>query len=326
MGLNKFAASAVMAVIWVMIGIIGTMWAQGLHFITAAYVVVQIVTTIGYGDIPVNPNMHWFMVFYVILGLCVAANVVNDVFNHLLERSQQKLQQRMNEVEEHVKSGGKTDNTTPIGHHERTDLLAALAIILLFVLGGAAFYMFEESCTCSYGVSKIPGCLADTCTTTGGYQKDFAQSIYMSVITLTTVGFGDFTPRSRVGRIFGFFWMITGVLAFGNFVTAFGTWIDAVFKKDKSSKFGRQIFDSIDRDNNGFLTRGEFMSWMLIKEGIVSSEQIDQFYTLFDVLAAEEDSTAGGLPKLGFQTLATYFHNDDEAVTSEEEGSVLLSN
>jgi len=314
---SKSAVTLALTLLWVLVGIGGTMWAQGLTFITAAYVVVQIITTIGYGDIPVNATMHWFMTFYVIFGLCVAANAVNDVFSALLEKSQEKLRKRMKEMEENVRKGNKKENRIQGSHHELNEFLAATGIFTVFVVGGALFYMLYESCTCSYGVSAVGGCIEDTCDATGGYQKDFAKSIYMSVITLTTVGFGDFTPRSEVGRVIGFFWMIAGVLSFGNFVTAFGAWVGAAFKKDHSSSFGREIFDSIDKDGNGFLTRGEFMSWMLIKEGIVSSDQIDQFYNLFDTLAKTE--TADGLPKLTFPTLKAYFHEGDDEGTSEEE-------
>jgi len=89
---NKLLITTALTGVWVAIGIGCTMWIQGLHFITAAYVVVQILTTIGYGDIPVSSEMHWFMTFYVILGLCVAANAVNDVFSALLEKSQEKVE------------------------------------------------------------------------------------------------------------------------------------------------------------------------------------------------------------------------------------------
>lgn len=310
--------------LWVAIGIAGTMLVQGLHFLTATYVVVQIVTTIGYGDIAVNDNMHWFMVFYVIMGLCVAANAINDIFNALLEKSQEKLRLRMKELEDHVRSKGRKENRIQQSHHELNEMLAALGICLVFVFGGALFYMLVESCSCSYGVSAAAGCLEDTCEDTHGYKKTFSQSVYMAVITLTTVGFGDFTPKSKGGRIFGFFWMIAGVLSFGNFVTAFGAWLDATFKKDHSSKFGRAIFDSIDKDGNGFLTRGEFMSWMLIKEGIVPADQIDHFYTLFDTLAAQEDKTAGGLPKLGYETLREYFHDGESTGSSSDEANSML--
>lgn len=320
---SKFVVNAAFAFVWVAVGIFCTMWVQDLHLVTAAYVVVQIITTIGYGDISVNPEMHGFMTIYVLFGLCLAANGVNDVFTAMLEKSQEKLTMRMNELQESVKSKGKKENRITGSHHELYDFLAGLGIFTVFVLGGAIFYVLVEPCTCSYGVSKADGCVEDTCATTG-YKKDFATAIYMAVITLTTVGFGDFTPRSQAGRIFGFFWMIAGVISFANFVTAFGAWLGAAFKKDHSSKFGREIFNTIDKDGNGYLTRGEFMSWMLIKEGIVSSDQIDHFYNLFDALAAEDgEMTAGGLPKLGFSTLNAYFHEDGD---SDEESGELLDN
>jgi hypothetical protein len=329
---SKFVVNGALAFVWVAVGIACTMYFEGLHFVTAAYVVVQIITTIGYGDISVNPGMHAFMTIYVLFGLCVAANGVNDVFTAMLEKSQEKLTLRMNELQKSVQSKGKKEHRISGSHHELYDFLAGLGIFTVFVLGGALFYVLVEDCTCSYGVSAAGCddagvcCVEDTCSAaTGGYTKDFPKAIYMAVITLTTVGFGDFTPRSQAGRIFGFFWMIAGVLSFANFVTAFGTWIGAAFKKDHSSKFGRKIFNTIDKDGNGYLTRGEFMSWMLVKEGIVSSEQIDHFYNLFDALAAEDgEMTPGGLPKLGFSTLDSYFH--EEGDTSDEESGDLLDN
>lgn len=324
---SRFVVNAAFAFVWVAVGIACTMYVQELHFVTATYVVVQIITTIGYGDISVNPGMHWFMTAYVLVGLCLAANGVNDVFTTMLEKSQEKLTMRMNELQESIQSKGRKGHRIAGSHHERDDFLAGLAIFTVFVLGGAVFYVLVEPCTCSYGVSSVAGCIeGDTCAATGGVTKDFGQAIYMAVITLTTVGFGDFTPKSQAGRIFGFFWMIAGVLSFANFVTVFGTWIGAAFKKDHSSKFGRDIFNTIDKDGNGFLTRGEFMSWMLVKEGIVESAQIDHFYNLFDALAADGgETTEGGLPKLGFATLQEYFHEDGDS-DEEEASQDLLAN
>ena len=46
---------------------------------TALYVVVQIVTTIGYGDITVTDEEKVFMTLYVLLGTVLVAKVVNDV-------------------------------------------------------------------------------------------------------------------------------------------------------------------------------------------------------------------------------------------------------
>ena len=39
----------------------------------------------------------------------------------------------------------------------------------------------------------------------------YFQSLYFSVITLTTVGFGDFSPVTFVGRLFTIFYVLIGV-------------------------------------------------------------------------------------------------------------------
>jgi len=66
------------------------------------------------------------------------------------------------------------------------------------------------------------------------------------------------------------------------------------------------------------------MAWYLIKEGIASSEQIDNFYNLFDALAEEDGgTTAGGLPMITFPTLQTYFHDEGDATDDSESGELL---
>ena len=39
----------------------------------------------------------------------------------------------------------------------------------------------------------------------------YFQSLYFSVITLTTVGYGDFSPATFVGRLFTIFYVLIGV-------------------------------------------------------------------------------------------------------------------
>ena len=42
--------------------------------------------------------------------------------------------------------------------------------------------------------------------------NDIFNSLYFSVITLTTVGYGDFTPISPLGRIYSLIMMILGII------------------------------------------------------------------------------------------------------------------
>lgn len=50
---------------------------------------------------------------------------------------------------------------------------------------------------------------------------DYVDSLYFSIITLTTIGYGDFSPQTTEGKLFTIFYIILGVgmiLAFINTV------------------------------------------------------------------------------------------------------------
>ncbi|MBG7631255.1 MAG: two pore domain potassium channel family protein [Bacteroidetes bacterium] len=63
-------------------------------------------------------------------------------------------------------------------------------------------------------------------------------SIYFSVITLTTVGYGDFSPQTDFGKIFTIFYVLTGIGLIFGFINEFYQ-----FRKQNNKK-------SLDRKQN----------------------------------------------------------------------------
>lgn len=58
-------------------------------------------------------------------------------------------------------------------------------------------------------------------------------SIYFSVVTISTVGFGDFSPETAAGKVFTMFYIVIGL---GVFVTAVTTIADSILSQGSSEK------------------------------------------------------------------------------------------
>ncbi|MGB9133195.1 MAG: potassium channel family protein [Methanosarcina sp.] len=63
-------------------------------------------------------------------------------------------------------------------------------------------------------------------------------SLYFSVITLTTVGYGDFTPQTDIGKIFTIIYIFVGLGILIGFVTPIGEYLvnrrlEKIQKKDQ---------------------------------------------------------------------------------------------
>ena len=58
-------------------------------------------------------------------------------------------------------------------------------------------------------------------------------SLYFSVITLTTVGYGDFSPVTSTGKVFTMFYVLAGIGIFVALVTEIGQhFVDARKKEN----------------------------------------------------------------------------------------------
>jgi len=94
--------------------------------------------------------------------------------------------------------------------------------------------------------------------------KTYLQALYMSVVTLTTVGFGDQTPTTHGGIWFAIPWMLFGVAAFANLVAKF-----AFCRED------RERMENCNIPSRAVL-RAEFILHALKQDGIVSEDLVKQ--------------------------------------------------
>ena len=61
-------------------------------------------------------------------------------------------------------------------------------------------------------------------------------SIYFSVITLTTIGYGDFSPQTDEGKLFTIFYIVIGIGIILSFINTVYNHYTVVKSNDKPSK------------------------------------------------------------------------------------------
>lgn len=202
---------------------------------------------------------------------------------------------------------------------EFNDLIASLFLFLLGLFIGVLFYSEVEGCSCTEAIGDtIEGCVPDRCRYTGGVVLSWKDAIYMSLVTVTTLGFGELHPTSRNGRMFGSLWMLVSVGFSANFVRA-ATQVFVMQKTQRkyvlAKKLSRDIFKAIDADGNGRITRGEFRRYLLVRFHLVQESVLDSIDAQFDAL----DEKRTGM--ITFEDLQKLYKESEESAKSTSAGA-----
>lgn len=123
-----------------------------------------------------------------------------------------------------------------------------------------------------------------------GEGKTWFQAVYMSVITLSTVGFGAFTPNTTGGMVFAAFWMIFGSAALVGVVGAFTQLVVDYntyerFDADQSTK----LVEEMRKEGDKGLTETQFIRFTLLQKGLCTAEDVDTLLDHFQTLSEEKD-------------------------------------
>jgi len=93
-----------------------------------------------------------------------------------------------------------------------------IVVVLVFMATGTVFYTLAEG-------------------------WPLLDSLYFTVVALTTVGFGDLSPETDIGKAFTIVYLLVGV----SLLVAFGTTILRLSGEIRSERDGRRV----DRDEDG---------------------------------------------------------------------------
>jgi voltage-gated potassium channel Kch len=242
-----------------------------LTLIEAVYLFSQIFTTVGYGDItPAYTRGQVTVGFFVFLAIMLIADMVSQLSAILVQRAEEKVKQSIGHATSALGIadknarviGEKSDDTSPL------PVIGALATFAIFCAIGTCFFHFYP-----------------------GEGKTVGQGVYMSIITLTTVGFGAYTPVTQGGMVFGAFWMLFGVAALGAAVAAFTAWTVALKKKSDEElpdlKAAEEMLRNDCADGKGLVDKVGYIKYALVKWDLCKKEDIENIIQQFDSLTVD---------------------------------------
>lgn len=119
-------------------------------------------------------------------------------------------------------------------------------------------------------------------------------SIYYAFITAGTLGYGDFSPHTRRGRIWGIVFIPLAVAAAGEVLGSVAT----VLLERRQEEFYENLMEreldiqqllEMDTDKNGRVSREEYVQFMLKEMELVPNEQFEELHAQFERLDVDGD-------------------------------------
>jgi len=162
------------------VGIIYYTQQEDWTFINALYFVTVTLTTVGYGDLlPTTDGAKIFTCFFVLVGMFLVASALGVIAGLIIEH--------LEALDDDVDGTDEDCLSEPWSTLSYSAMLLGGSVVV-----GTVFYGAVEN-----------------------DDFDFVNALYMSVITATTVGYGDYSPQTEGGRVFAVFWLLAAVICTG---------------------------------------------------------------------------------------------------------------
>ncbi|XXG84708.1 hypothetical protein AAC387_Pa10g2168 [Persea americana] len=235
--------------------------------VDALYFSIVTLCTIGYGDIaPLSPFSKAFACIFVLFGFGFLDIALSAVINLVLDEQE-------NTILAGIQAAGTGDNLFAKNYiidvekgrvRIRTKVGFALGVVVLCVGAGALVLFFVE-------------------------RFGWIDSFYLSVMSVTTVGYGDKAFRTMGGRLFAVIWLLLSTLAVARaFLTLAEARIDKRHRRIAKWILNREItvedLLAADINNNGFVSKSEYVLFKLKELGKIAERDVLQICVQFSKL------------------------------------------
>ncbi|XP_057949939.1 two-pore potassium channel 3-like [Malania oleifera] len=233
--------------------------------VDALYFCIVTMCTIGYGDItPNSTSTKLFSILFVLVGFGFVDILLSGMVSYVLDLQENYLLRSVKAGREQDAAGSYIIDVKKGRMRIRMKVAVALGVVVLCIGIGVAVMHFVES-------------------------LGWLDSFYLSVMSVTTVGYGDRAFKSLPGRIFASVWLLVSTLAVARaFLYLAEARVDKRHRTMAKWVLGQDMtvaqFLAADIDNDGFVSKSEYVVYKLKEMEKVSEKDILQICQNFDRL------------------------------------------
>ncbi|KAJ7965077.1 Two-pore potassium channel like [Quillaja saponaria] len=233
--------------------------------VDALYFTVVTLCTIGYGDIVPNTTFtKLFTCFFILVGFGFVDILLNGLVSYICDRQEAVLLSTVDENQFNTMVKTYMVDTEKGRMRIRTKVFLALAVVIGCIAIGTFMVHFLEN-------------------------LNWVDSFYLSVTSVTTVGYGDYAFTTTWGRCFAIIWLLISTLA----VARAFLYLTELRLDKRNRRIAKWVLQkkitladllAADLDHDGSISKSEYVIFKLKEMGKIAEKDILQVCKQFDTL------------------------------------------
>lgn len=275
---------------------------EGWTFYDCFYFCIVTTTTVGYGDItPDSTLSKLYVIYYVVVSIALISAMLSYLIGLLLDQQEEFLLAAIvkdNQAEEQTEEEME-EYRADMEEQRSAESVSERIMNATRSLDASDYYGLGFS-VCFLSVVLLAGYLIFAKLE----KLSVVDSLYATIISATTVGFGDFEPTHNSTKAIMTLWLCFSTIAVGKLVADFTDANVKAKQRDVSRRLLTASMDVesiqfMDVDRSGSVDKCEFVTEMLIRSGKVERKDVDTILLRFKQLDTNSsgDLTVSDLEK-----------------------------
>ncbi|KAK4795889.1 hypothetical protein SAY86_028215 [Trapa natans] len=238
-----------------------------MSLLDAVYFCVVTMTTVGYGDlVPATILTKLLACAFVFSGMALIGLIMSKAADYLVEKQEVLLLKAL-----HLnKKLSPSEMETEI-HQARYKCITVLFILALLIVSGTVF------------LAKVE-------------ELSFVDAFYCVCSTITTLGYGDQSFSTVIGRTFAVFWIFTSTICLAQFFF----YVAEMNTEKRQQSLAKWVLrrrmtnmdlEAADLDEDGVVRAAEFIIYKLKEMGKITQEDIALVLNEFEELDVDQSGT-----------------------------------